>query len=156
VPPAADSLYGVPPEALPRARDDEGDPPVGAEDGCLARSSYSIRSRHGDTFALTFSYERFDATWKTSGASAASRRLAAQRPPDATEANLEGYAYDEGHVVSEEQGGRSRVELLIRDRNVLVRVSYLGALPLASATSATQAVADTMLEEVQDLNFPIG
>jgi hypothetical protein len=79
-----------------------------------------------------------------------------QRPADATEANLEGYAYDEGHVVSEEQGGRSRVELLVRGRNVLVRVSYLGALPLASATSATQAVADTMLEEVEDLNFPIG
>lgn len=158
VSPAADSLHDVPREALPRTRDADRDrhPPAEAEGGCLARSSYSIRARHGGTSTLTFSYERFDATWKGSGASAASHRLAAQRPQDATAANLESYAYDEGHVVSEEQGGRSSVELLVRGRNVLVKVSYLGPLPLASATSAAQAVADTLLEEVEDLNFPTG
>lgn len=155
VPPAADSLYGVPRAGPPRDYDVERDPPASDEGGCLARSSYSIRSRQGETIALAFSYERFDAHWNEGGASVASRRLAEQRPRDAVEVNLP-MEVEEGYVVSDELGGRSSVELPLRDRNVLVTVTYLGALPLPSATNLAQRVAQTMLEEVQDLNFPTG
>jgi hypothetical protein len=153
VPDAASTFQQyVPPELLPPAWDADQDQSFIPEDDCHTdKSSYSIKPDGESPLGLTISYERFGATWKDTGASIASQRFAAQRPPDATEIDL---SYepdgDEGYLDAAAHEGFSTVELIIRDRNVLVRVSYRVDQSLSRATSSAGKLGHWMLEALND------
>jgi hypothetical protein len=113
--------------------------------GCSGRSTFSIRPDGNGSRGLAMSYERFGAAWNHTGASVAAQRLAEQRPPDAAEFDLSDSYGDEGYLDASELEGQSRVELVIRDRNVIVSVNYWADRSLSQTTATAEEVARSML-----------
>ena len=122
------------------------------DDGCLTEtSSYSVKPSPESRLGLTFEYERFVGSGRHTGSSLASRELEDAWPSDATELDLDDERYgDEGFLATGAAEGYSRVDVWIRDRNVLVRVSYRIDQPFPAATERARDAADEMLEELND------
>jgi hypothetical protein len=133
----------------------ERDPSHSAGGGCLPeRSSYSIKARDGSPLGLTFSYERIEATWNHRGRVLTSQRFATLRPPDATHFDMSDELFgDEGYLAAVAREGYSRVELVIRDVNVFIRISYLVDQPLPLATETAKSLGDLMLDELNDFEY---
>ena len=135
---------------LPEWESERGASGTDADD-CSGQSAFSIRPDGENSLGLTMSYERFGAAWNHTGASVASQRLADQRPPDAAEFDLSDESYgDEGYLDAAMLEGQSRVDLVIRDRNVLVRVTYRADQSLSRATMTAEQVGRYMLEQLND------
>jgi hypothetical protein len=110
---------------------------------------------NGSQHGLTLSYARIAATWSQHGRILASRQFAALRPPDATHLDMSDFIVpgDEGYLAAATVEGHARIELTIRDSNVLIRIGYVAHRSLPQATATVKALAGSMLDVLNDYQY---